>query len=483
MKRHLKEIRDGKPLTRGGAEEVLSLRKLDVGRSSNLNPNCGSMRFLMAVQVQALGWAPKEVPDHRNAYPENGHLDKPIRPCRETGSLSKTSPKPTSDLSTVKHQQTPTHSHHRTKKMIQNFAAVIRKSPLYYRSAIFSPKLTSRAPNNNAMFPGNPFRITTVRSFSPYQSCPFTSSSSHASVYKIFWRSELRLLPVGMDYIRVSAVSDRGSGGSGGTGGGSSGGGGYGGSGEDSNSSNWSLISWYLGLLEKFPVMTKAVTSALLTLIGDLICQLTIDQVPSLDYKRTFLFTLLGLVLVGPTLHFWYLYLSKLVTLPGASGAFLRLLLDQFIFSPIFIGVFLSTLITLEGRPSLVVPKLQQEWFSSVLANWQLWIPFQFLNFRFVPQQFQVLAANFVALIWNVILSFKAHKEILWATMPVNMKLVSDWANVTQLMRHACVGVLFQLTVVASADLISDFGCDPSKGTPDLFFISFGLPFSLGIFA
>jgi peroxisomal membrane protein 2 len=76
-----------------------------------------------------------------------------------------------------------------------------------------------------------------------------------------------------------------------------------------------------------------------------------------------------------------------------------------------------------------------------VLANWQLWIPFQFLNFYFVPQKFQVfedalfiscisvlcvfvaspacwiffqvLAANFVALAWNVILSFKAHKEVI----------------------------------------------------------------------
>ncbi|KAH7511696.1 hypothetical protein FEM48_Zijuj12G0010100 [Ziziphus jujuba var. spinosa] len=112
-----------------------------------------------------------------------------------------------------------------------------------------------------------------------------------------------------------------------------------------------------------------------------------------------------------------YLYLSKLVKLPGASGAFLRLLLDQFLFSPIFIGVFLSTLMTLEGRASQIVPKLQQvvfkEWISSVLVNWQLWIPFQFINFWFVPQQFQVLAANFVALIWNVILSFKAHREVL----------------------------------------------------------------------
>jgi hypothetical protein len=28
-------------------------------------------------------------------------------------------------------------------------------------------------------------------------------------------------------------------------------------------------------------------------------------------------------------------------------------------------------------------------------------------------KQFQVLAANVIALVWNVILSFKAHKEVL----------------------------------------------------------------------
>ncbi|TVU27145.1 hypothetical protein EJB05_29728 [Eragrostis curvula] len=173
------------------------------------------------------------------------------------------------------------------------------------------------------------------------------------------------------------------------------------------------LLAWYLMALDKNPVMTKAVTSAVLTLAGDLICQLAIDRAPKLDLKRTFVFTFLGLVLVGPTLHVWYLYLSKLVTISGAPGAIARLLLDQFIFSPIFIGVFMTLLVTLEGKPSLVVPKLKQEWLSSVMANWQLWIPFQFLNFYFVPQKLQVLAANFVALAWNVILSFKAHKEIV----------------------------------------------------------------------
>ncbi|CAM8880364.1 unnamed protein product [Rhodiola kirilowii] len=211
---------------------------------------------------------------------------------------------------------------------------------------------------------------------------------------------------------RVSAVSGGGNCGAGD--GNSGGGGGDGGeSGAGGSAKNWSFLSWYLGFLKTNPVLTKALTSASLTLIGDLICQVVIDQVPSLDLKRTFVFSFLGMALVGPTLHFWYLYLSKLVTVPGVPGTLLRLLLDQFVFAPTFIGVFITALVTLEGGPSHVIPKLQQEWWSSVIANWQLWIPFQFFNFRFVPQQFQVLAANFVSLVWNVILSYKAHKEIV----------------------------------------------------------------------
>ncbi|CAL5431509.1 unnamed protein product [Camellia sinensis] len=301
--------------------------------------------------------------------------------------------------------------------MVLNPATISRRTPLLFKFAGFPFKPISRFANQ-AKIPLNPFQIGGFKSCSSCNSRPLSLNYTRPSVFKDlgFEKTGYRLL--GIDHFRVSAVSDGGSGGSGGRGGYGSSGGGNSGDGGSSGGgrSDWSLLSWYLTLLEKDPVLTKAVTSAFLTFIGDLICQslqvfasskeetvldngfeldcVMIDQVPSLDLKRTFLFTLLGLVLVGPTLHFWYLSLSKLVTLPGASGAFLRLLLDQ-------------------GRPSQVVPKLQQEWFSAVLANWQLWIPFQFLNFRFVPQQFQVLAANVIALVWNVILSYKAHKEVL----------------------------------------------------------------------
>ncbi|TXG70130.1 hypothetical protein EZV62_005065 [Acer yangbiense] len=290
--------------------------------------------------------------------------------------------------------------------MVVNPVTLTRKSPLLYRFVGFSRTPTSQF-GQQIRIPANQVQISAFRACSSHSFRSYPLNSGHGTGFKDVFNSKTGLAHRSLYPARFSAVSGGGSGGGfGGSGDGNSGGGSSAGG---AGGSNWSFFSWfkcileeeyltlappflkvisivllYLALLAKYPVLTKAVTSALLTFIGDIICQVVIDQAPSLDVKRTFVFTLLGLVLVGPTLHFWYLHLSKLVPLPGVSGTLVRLLLDQFLFAPTFIGVFLSTLVTLEGRPSQVVPQLQQ-----------------------------VLAANFVSVAWNVILSFKAHKEIL----------------------------------------------------------------------
>ncbi|XP_055827385.1 protein sym-1 [Solanum dulcamara] len=301
--------------------------------------------------------------------------------------------------------------------MASNASILTRNSLLSLRFVGF-PRLPISQIHTRTRIHPNPSHTTRpgLSSSSSSSTTTTTTISSSTHGLKSLYLSDIgpkRL--VSSSNFQLSAVSGDGSGGYGGSGDGNSSGGDNGSTsgGGGEGGKNWSLLAWYLSLLEKYPVWTKAVTSALLTLFGDLICQLWIDQVASVDVKRTFLFTFLGFVLVGPTLHFWYLYLSRLVTTPGVAGTLMRLVLDQFLFAPIFVGVFLSSLVTLEGRSSQLIPKLQQEWVSSVLANWQLWIPFQFFNFRFVPQQFQVLAANFIALVWNVILSYKAHKEVI----------------------------------------------------------------------
>eukprot|EP00193_Tetraselmis_chui_P012852 CAMPEP_0177795858 /NCGR_PEP_ID=MMETSP0491_2-20121128/26466_1 /TAXON_ID=63592 /ORGANISM="Tetraselmis chuii, Strain PLY429" /LENGTH=221 /DNA_ID=CAMNT_0019318735 /DNA_START=340 /DNA_END=1005 /DNA_ORIENTATION=- len=171
------------------------------------------------------------------------------------------------------------------------------------------------------------------------------------------------------------------------------------------------LWAAYLMALDSSPVIAKSLTSACLNGFGDIMSQLFIEKNP-FDWKRLFKFTAIGLLLVGPTLHFWYLSLSRIVTLQGTAGAALRLALDQLAFAPTFIVAFFSTLCCFELNPAKIAPMLRQEWWPAVITNWQLWVPFQFLNFRLVPQNLQVLFANMVALVWNTYLSFASHRNL-----------------------------------------------------------------------
>ncbi|KAL3688697.1 hypothetical protein R1sor_015006 [Riccia sorocarpa] len=208
-------------------------------------------------------------------------------------------------------------------------------------------------------------------------------------------------------------VGGKQGGGEGGSGGGGGGNEGQSGAGDAGKSSRlWALWLWYMGCLDSNPILTKAITSAFLTLFGDVFCQFVVENAEKLDIKRTCIMTLLGFALTGPTLHFWYLTLYKVVTVGGTAGVGFRLALDQFVFSPIFIAVFISSLMTLEGKSSQIVAKLKQDLWPACLANWKLWIPAQAINFMLVPQKLQVGFANIVALAWNTYMSYQSHKKV-----------------------------------------------------------------------
>lgn len=47
---------------------------------------------------------------------------------------------------------------------------------------------------------------------------------------------------------------------------------------------------------------------------------------------------------------------------------------------------------------------------TTVRSNWILWVPANFVNFRFVPVPLQVAFSNFVALFWNTYVSFVSNR-------------------------------------------------------------------------
>ena len=56
---------------------------------------------------------------------------------------------------------------------------------------------------------------------------------------------------------------------------------------------------------------------------------------------------------------------------------------------------------------------MKKDLVPTIISNWKLWIPFQLLNFRLVPQPLQVGSANVFAVLWNIYLSYTTHRAVV----------------------------------------------------------------------
>ena len=68
------------------------------------------------------------------------------------------------------------------------------------------------------------------------------------------------------------------------------------------------LIATYMRWLNERPILTKSVTSGVIALLGDVACQLATED--NFSVRRCFNMTLLGVALVGPGLHYWFVVIA-----------------------------------------------------------------------------------------------------------------------------------------------------------------------------
>lgn len=181
--------------------------------------------------------------------------------------------------------------------------------------------------------------------------------------------------------LPLQAAAGGGSGGS--AGGGSKKGYSSSGDGNSSGSGSGGLWESYNKLLGQYPLLVKAITTALLSAVGNLICQLGVEGKTDLDWRRFNTFTALGFVWVAPCLHFWFATLNRLVSSPGNAGALMRMGLDQLGFAPLFISSMIGILAALDGKDlQQCASVIKRDLPDAIKANWALWVPAQFINFR-----------------------------------------------------------------------------------------------------
>lgn len=102
---------------------------------------------------------------------------------------------------------------------------------------------------------------------------------------------------------------------------------------------------------------------------------------------------------VGIVCHYWYRFLDA--RLPGKTiGTVLKkVIFDQLICSPLYIGIFFLTLGVLENKSWAEVKlEIKDKAHKLYIAEWIVWPPAQIINFYFLPTRFRVLYDNTISL-------------------------------------------------------------------------------------
>ena len=174
------------------------------------------------------------------------------------------------------------------------------------------------------------------------------------------------------------------------------------------------LFSEYRLLVKNYPVRTKAITSLITAIVGEILGGAVRARRArerfSIDSKRITIFGLYGLVITGPILHYWYTLLEKITVGMGVKDVartIVKLVIDRGLFGPPFVLLTVSFIQFLQsnfsfGKASAAV---KRTFVAVLIANQKFWVLVQLLNFGVVPVDLQLLFVNIASIAWNTLLS------------------------------------------------------------------------------
>ncbi|XP_043713155.1 PXMP2/4 family protein 4-like isoform X2 [Telopea speciosissima] len=176
-----------------------------------------------------------------------------------------------------------------------------------------------------------------------------------------------------------------------------------------STSSKIGLLSWYLGKLQYRPVLTKSITSALIYTGADLTSQAASEP---FDPIRTLRMAAYGMLIVGPSLHFWFNFVSKILPKQDLVTTFKKIFIGQVTYGPCMSTVFFSVNAALQGENAAeIIARLKRDLLPTMKSGLVYWPVCDFVTFKFIPVHLQPLICNSFAYLWTIYLTYMASLE------------------------------------------------------------------------
>lgn len=119
-----------------------------------------------------------------------------------------------------------------------------------------------------------------------------------------------------------------------------------------------------------------------------------------------------GLLIVGPSLHFWFKFVSKLLPKRDLITTFKKILMGQTIYGPIMTVVFFSLNARLQGENSAeIIARLKRDLVPTMINGVMYWPVCDFVTFKFIPVHLQPLVSNSFSYLWTVYMTYMASLE------------------------------------------------------------------------
>ncbi|KAJ6777277.1 PEROXISOMAL MEMBRANE PROTEIN 2 PXMP2 MPV17 [Salix koriyanagi] len=146
--------------------------------------------------------------------------------------------------------------------------------------------------------------------------------------------------------------------------------------------------------------LTKSAASSLTFIAADCPSSQTISLPSSepYDLERTLRMAGYGLLVIGPSLHFWFGFVSKLLPERDLVTTFKKILMGQTIYEPIMTVVFFSLNARLQGENSAeIIAWLKRDSLPTTI-NGVMYRPVcDFVKFKFILVRLQAVYMTFTA--------------------------------------------------------------------------------------
>ncbi|KAK7343514.1 hypothetical protein VNO77_12304 [Canavalia gladiata] len=173
------------------------------------------------------------------------------------------------------------------------------------------------------------------------------------------------------------------------------------------------LVGWYLGMIKSWPILTKSVTSALIYTAADLSSQTIVQKSSeSFDFIRTLRMAGYGMIILGPSLHFWFNFVSKLFPRRDLFSTLKKMVMGQTLYGPAMTVIFFSLNARLQGESSSeIVARLKRDLLPTMFNGIMYWPLCDFITFRFIPVHLQPLISNSFSYLWTIYITYMASLE------------------------------------------------------------------------